>query len=95
LTPELRVKNFDYSNETAKMIDEEILHLLDHSFAHALRIIRSHETFIQVCVQRLIEKEILEEQEIKTLWKQYRDEPLSGIVTNAPLISPLPSSATG
>ena len=104
LTPELRVKNFDYSNETAKMIDEEILHLLDHSFAHALRIIRSHETFIQICVQHLIEKEILEEQEIKALWKRYRDEPLTGGsptvapsagMTTAPLPNQMPSSATG
>jgi len=71
LSSGLQVKSFDYSDETARMIDHEILHLLDHSFGHALRVIRSNDEFIRQGVRALLEKEVLDEQELKKLWADY------------------------
>jgi ATP-dependent Zn protease len=52
------------------MIDQEILHLLEHAFSHAVKLVRNHEIFIRRGVSVLLEKEVLDEQELKSLWEE-------------------------
>jgi cell division protease FtsH len=70
LSTGIQIKNFDYSDDTARMIDQEILHLLEHAFSHAVKLVRNHEIFIRRGVSVLLEKEVLDEQELKSLWEE-------------------------
>ena len=66
----VQIRNFDYSDDTAKMIDQEILHLLEHAFSHSVRLVKAHESFVRRGVGILLEKEVLDEQELKALWEE-------------------------
>jgi cell division protease FtsH len=66
----VQIRNYDYSDDTARMIDQETLHLLEHAFSHAVKLVRSHEGFIRRGVSILLEKEVLDEQELKGLWEE-------------------------
>ncbi len=74
----VQIRNFEHSDETARMIDQEILHLLDHAFGHAMRLVRSHEAFIRHGAARLLENEVLDEQELKALWIQHKTPEVPG-----------------
>ncbi|NDG84144.1 MAG: ATP-dependent metallopeptidase FtsH/Yme1/Tma family protein [Proteobacteria bacterium] len=84
LSPELRAQNFDYSDETARLIDHEISRLLEHAFTQASRLVHAHEDFIRRCVSVLLANEVLDESEIRTLWTQHLGEirsPANGTLT--------------
>jgi cell division protease FtsH len=84
LSTGVQIKNFDYSDDTARMIDQEILHLLEHAFSQAVKLVRSHEGFIRRGVSILLEKEVLDEQELKGLWEECKKADLSNIEGVAP-----------
>ena len=69
LSPELQVRNFDYSDETARLIDHEVTRLLEHAFVQSSKIIHSHEKFIRECVEVLLHREVLDESEIRARWR--------------------------
>ncbi len=72
LSPELKVRNYDYSDETARLIDHEIARILEHSYTTACKIIRTHSEFLDECVRLLLEKEVLDEAELRDLWQRHR-----------------------
>jgi cell division protease FtsH len=68
LSPELQARNFDYSDETARLIDHEVTRLLEHAFVQSSKIIHSYDSFIRECVTELLQKEVLDEIEIRDRW---------------------------
>jgi cell division protease FtsH len=69
LSSEIRLRSSEFSDETARLIDQETLRLLEHAFAQALKLLRAHEDFIRREVEVLLEKEVLDEHELKEAWR--------------------------
>lgn len=74
LSSEVRLRSAEFSDETARSIDLETLRLLEHAFAHAMKVLRAHEEFIRREVGLLLEKEVLDEHELKNAWRLHLDE---------------------
>lgn len=60
----------DYSEQTAHLIDEETLALVNQAFTQANEIILRYHRFIEAGVLKLLEKETLDEAELQTLWNE-------------------------
>jgi cell division protease FtsH len=85
LNPQLIMKNHDYSEETAQLIDHETMRLNEHAFALAIKTLKHHEVFVRSCVSILLERETLDEAEIKNLWDKHLKE--SGDIESLPLVT--------
>lgn len=70
-------KNHGYSEKTAEAIDEETRKIIDKSFKIASDNIRRHRKFIEEAVALLIEKETLDEEILKELWRKNTDTSLN------------------
>ena len=66
------------SDETARIIDEEIKRLIRDAEASAIRIIRENEKKLHIIAQTLLEKEILTGEEIDRLVKDGSEEDREG-----------------
>lgn len=64
----------DYSDETAKLIDQETLALVGRAFEQASKIVSKFKGFIETGVLKLLEKETLDEAELQDLWNSERKE---------------------
>ncbi len=58
----MQIRNF--SEDTAKIIDEEIKEIVDTAYSRALNILKTHEKILRELSKVLIEKETLEGEEI-------------------------------
>jgi cell division protease FtsH len=74
LSPEIRLRSSEFSDETARMIDLETLRLIEHAFVNSVKVIRAHEEFIRNIMVTLLEKEVLDEQELKGAWNRHLEE---------------------
>ncbi|MBU1113478.1 MAG: ATP-dependent zinc metalloprotease FtsH [Candidatus Omnitrophica bacterium] len=61
------VKEKDYSEETAKIIDEETKRITDECYARAKKLITEHKRELKILAEALLEKEVLDAQEVKRL----------------------------
>lgn len=59
----------DYSEETAKMIDNEVARFLDNSYTKAREVITSSKEKLERIAQTLLEKETLEQEAFEVLMK--------------------------
>lgn len=66
-------RNHDYSEKTAEAIDAETRKIMAGSFNVASDNIQRHRQFIEEAVALLIEKETLDEEELKKLWHKNLD----------------------
>jgi len=57
----------DYSESTAVMIDEEVRRIVDECHTRATELIRVHLEKLKKLSERLLEKEVLEAEEVKNL----------------------------
>ncbi len=57
----------NYSDETAKAIDDEIRSIVDESYNRARKILLDHRDQLEVLTRKLIEKEVLDIEEAKVL----------------------------
>ncbi len=57
----------NYSEQTAQLIDEEVRNLIDSLYNRVKSILRERRAALEQIVQRLIEKETLDETELKNL----------------------------
>jgi cell division protease FtsH len=57
----------DYSEQTASTIDEEVRKLIDYSYARVKHILEERRPALERIVKRLLEKETLDENELKAL----------------------------
>ncbi len=55
----------EYSEETAKEIDEEVKHIIDESYTRAKRILVQNEAKLKKLANLLLEKEVVEEEDLK------------------------------
>ena len=66
-------KSHDYSEKTAEAIDAETRKIMDRCFNVALDNIQHRRNFIEEAVVLLIERETLDEQTLKELWRRNLD----------------------
>jgi cell division protease FtsH len=59
----------DYSDETAKMIDDEVEALIREAALRARTVIKANDKFLEALKKRLLEKETIEADEVKELLK--------------------------
>ena len=57
----------NYSEQTAVLIDEEIRRILDGCYAQATQQLRTHREQLERLASRLLEKEVLDGEEVKRL----------------------------
>ncbi len=57
----------NYSDETAKAIDEEVRRILDEAYNYALDIVQKHKDQIELMTKMLIEFETLDAQDVKEI----------------------------
>jgi cell division protease FtsH len=57
----------NYSEQTAVLIDEEIRRLLDGCYERAMQELTSHRTQLEQLAKTLLEKEVLDGEEVKRL----------------------------
>jgi len=62
----------NYSEETAKKIDEEIKKFIEHAYEAAEKILRDNKKALQKIAKTLIEKETLEQEEFCELLKPFK-----------------------
>jgi cell division protease FtsH len=66
----------DYSEETAKKIDEEIKKIIDWAYNTAISILQKNKKVLNKIASVLIEKETLEQEEFYELLKPFKLKPL-------------------
>ncbi|MDP3790017.1 MAG: ATP-dependent zinc metalloprotease FtsH [Candidatus Omnitrophota bacterium] len=59
----------NYSEETARIIDEEVKKIVDECYADAKRVLAEHKTDLDLLAAALLEKEVLNDDEVKSLLK--------------------------
>ncbi len=60
-------KEKDYSEETAKIIDEEVKGIIDKCYSRAIELIQQNKDKINILAKVLCEKEVLDVEEVKKL----------------------------
>lgn len=68
----------DYSEETARVIDKEIKMLVESAQARALTIARENETLLRALAEALLEKELLNAEDIDDIIAKVRKDKPSG-----------------
>lgn len=61
------VEERNYSDETAKLIDQEVKRIVDESYARAVSLIRENDEKLRTLANTLFEKEVLTGKEVKIL----------------------------
>ena len=59
----------DYSEESAKLIDEEVRRIMHECFENAKKIIKDNKVILDKLVETLLEKEVLDAEEFNTFFK--------------------------
>lgn len=57
----------DYSEETAKIIDEEVKHIVDDCYLRAKKLIQDNQDKLKLLAGALMEKEVLDADEVKRI----------------------------
>jgi cell division protease FtsH len=66
-------ENKDYSEETAKLIDDEVRKLMSNAYAQAKEILQKNQATVDKLVEMLLEKEVVESDEFDKLFTQDKD----------------------
>lgn len=61
------VSEKDYSEETAKIIDEEVKHIVDTCYEKAKQLLKDNKEKLEAIVKALLEKEVLNEKEVREI----------------------------
>jgi len=61
------IKEKDYSEETAKIIDEEVKHIIDECYTRAKKLITDSKDKLKILAETLLEKEVLDAKEVRRL----------------------------
>ena len=64
-------RTYNYSEKTAETIDFEVRGLLSRSFERARGVISQYRDVIELGARRLLERETIDEAELKTIWGQH------------------------
>jgi cell division protease FtsH len=66
---ERMVHEREYSDETAKVIDDEVEALIKEAADRARAVIKENKTYLRALKERLLEKETVEAEEVKEVLK--------------------------
>lgn len=66
------MRTHDYSELTARRIDEEVHDILKRALATAEALLRDYRLMMEEGVRALLSKETLDENELKTLWERHQ-----------------------
>jgi len=88
----------NYSEETAKAIDDEVRRILDEAHVYAVKIIKEHRDHVEVMTQMLIEFETLDSEDIQKIvnnewsieWKRERLKVAEELHKKASVVPPPP-----
>ncbi len=64
-------RTYNYSEKTAETIDFEVRGLLGRSYDVAMSVILKHREVIEVGASRLLERETIDEAELKQIWERH------------------------
>lgn len=67
------VQEKDYSEETAKIIDQEVKRIVTECYARAKKLIEDNKKKLKLLANTLLEKEVLDVEEVKRI-VTFRDE---------------------
>jgi cell division protease FtsH len=70
-----QIRTFNFSEDTAVVIDQEVKETLLRAEDMAKGLIQRHRDMIEEGVQLLLKQETLDEQELKTLWAKHVAQP--------------------
>jgi cell division protease FtsH len=59
-----------YSEEYAKLIDNEVKSLVDDAYSEAKKILREHKEEVEKLVKMLLEKEVVSGEEFEEIFKE-------------------------
>ncbi len=76
------VEERNYSEETARQIDEEVKHLVDESYLQAKRMIQQNIDKLKILTNALLEKEVLDGEEVKRLIGMIKEPEKAAAVNN-------------
>jgi cell division protease FtsH len=76
------IEERDYSEQTAEVIDEEVRRLIDSLYDRVKNILREHRPALECIAGRLVEKETLDESELRALLES-EDAPAKSLATPA------------
>jgi len=65
----------EYSEATAQTIDAEVRRLLVSAYDHAREILIEDRGYLEVLARRLLEKEVVDREELRALLGQPREQP--------------------
>ena len=74
----------DYSEMTAHLIDEEIRQIIDKQYERALRILKSRRGILDEAADKLLEKEVIEGEALKSLAHAVSQSGMPGDDSDAP-----------
>jgi cell division protease FtsH len=61
------VEHKDYSDDTAKLIDNEVKKIVENAYQRAKKILDENRDKLKLLVERLLEKEVLDSEEAKRI----------------------------
>lgn len=67
----------DYSEETAREIDNEIKRIVENAYEGARQVLRDKQPLLQEVANILLEKEVLEGEELRKLVREYMDKEMN------------------
>ena len=81
ILPDKTVVSLPYSEERAKLIDEEVSSLIETQFKRALQILKKHKGKVQQLADALLNKEVIFKNDLEDIfgirkWKSYSEEQL-------------------
>lgn len=66
------MKEKNYSEETAKMIDTEVRSIIEECYKNALSILKTHRTFLDTVAKRLVTVETIDGTEFEKMYTEYK-----------------------
>jgi cell division protease FtsH len=60
----------EYSEDVAKLIDQEVRELVDKAYEDAKEILRSKKDYVEALVKKLLDQEVVSEQEFEEMFKE-------------------------
>lgn len=64
----------DYSEDTAKVIDEEVKKIVDECYAQAKGVLMEHKGDLELLANTLLEKEVMDDDEVKSLLRMVPEQ---------------------
>jgi cell division protease FtsH len=81
----------DYSEETAQLIDKEVRQIVEGAYNRALTLLRDNMDKLQLVAKSLLEREVLDGEDLNRLMRGEKLEPLRPVEGDTPAETPPPA----